>query len=63
VEDQRLGWRLRHRRRRRALGRALEGDLCAAIECPAREDSPAAPGGRGHRGCVTAGTASGGCRA
>ena len=35
MEDQCLGWRLRHRVRR-ALGRALDGDLCAARGCPAR---------------------------
>ena len=40
VEDQSQGWRLRHRRRRRALGRALECDLYAARECPARGGRP-----------------------
>jgi len=59
VEDQCQGWRLRHRRRRRALGRAPDGDLCAATGCPAREDCPAALAERGHRGDVTSGTASG----
>src|SRR5215469_10423926 len=39
VEDECQGWRLRHRRRRRALGRALDGDLCAATGCPALEDA------------------------
>ena len=55
VEDQCQGWRLRYRRRRRALVRALDGELCAAAGCPAREDRPASSCRRGHRGRVTAG--------
>ncbi len=56
MEDQCQGWRLRHRRRRRALGRALDGDLCAATECPARGGRPGQLRWRGHRGRVGAGT-------
>jgi hypothetical protein len=37
----------------------LDCDLCAALGCPAREDRPVSSYRRGHRGCVTAGTASG----
>ena len=56
VEDQCQGWRLRHRRRRRALGRALDGDLCAATECPARGGRPVRSCRRGYRRRVGAGT-------
>ena len=59
MEDQLQGWRLRHRRRRRALGRALDGDLCAALACPARGGRPGYWCRRGHRGCVTAGGRAG----
>ena len=37
-------------RQRRALGRALDGDLCAARGCPARRTAPVRLRRRGHRG-------------